>query len=497
MKLGKALGLAPLQVAQALLGFGTLAAFTRLMSPEEFGRYALALSSFMFAHTLVFTWAEAAAFRFYAAARAQGRLQDHFATLTTMALALGAGALLLTGGVLILFGATRDLAVVCAFAAGSAVFRFLTKISRETDRADMALGRYAVSETFYLTFGFAVGLALLTRFDLGPAAPFAGMMLAGIVTFAIDAPRLRKRARGGVASPERARLYAAYGTPLALAIAIDLGVQALARFILAHQAGEAALGAYAAAFGLTRPLDLVFMGLGTAMTPLLLAAYEDRGPEAARRAAAQMFTTIAAIALPAATGLALIAQPLSGLLVGSALSANAAQALPWLALAGVLTGFNTYYWSEAFQLSRRTGLRALVMLTPGLLQVALTLQLAPTHGAAGAAMAAAAAASAGALMLFVAGRHLLALPLPTKTLLKTALACAIMALEITALPAPSGFLGIAAIAGIGAITYGVAALALDLFDLRARASAVFQRLARMMEGSVEASFTDQADAAPR
>ncbi len=495
MKFGKALGLAPLQVAQALLGFGTLAAFTRLMTPDEFGRYALALSSFMFAHTLLFTWAEAAAFRFYAAARVQGRLADHFATLAVMAMALGSGALLLTGGALIVFGATRDIAVVCAFAAGSTVFRFLTKIGRETDRADIALGRYALSETFYLTFGFAAGLALLLKFDLGPAAPFAGLMLAGVVMFAIDVPRWRKRSRGGVASPERARFYGAYGAPLALAIAVDLGVQALARFILAREAGEAALGAYAAAFGLARPLDLVFMGLGTAMTPWLLAAYEDRGADAARRVGAQMFTTIASIALPTATGLALIAQPLSSLLVGSALSAEAASALPWLALAGVLTGFNTYYWSEAFQLSRRTGLRALVMLTPGALQVALTLQLAPTYGAVGAAIAAAAAAAAGALMLFLAGRHLLELPLPVKTLLKTALACAIMAAEVTALPPLTGVLGIVALAGVGALTYGVAALALDLFDLRGRASAVFQRLARTMARSVETSFTDEADAA--
>ena len=38
------LTLAPLQIAQALVGFGAIAAFTRLMSPDEFGAYALALS---------------------------------------------------------------------------------------------------------------------------------------------------------------------------------------------------------------------------------------------------------------------------------------------------------------------------------------------------------------------------------------------------------------------------------------------------------------------
>ena len=61
MKFAKLLGLAPLQIAQALIGFGAIAAFTRLLSADEFGRYALALSALMFAHTLAFTWAESAA----------------------------------------------------------------------------------------------------------------------------------------------------------------------------------------------------------------------------------------------------------------------------------------------------------------------------------------------------------------------------------------------------------------------------------------------------
>ena len=64
MSTARILSLAPLQIAQALIGFGAIAAFTRLMSAEDFGRYALALSISMAAHTLAFTWAEAAAFRF-------------------------------------------------------------------------------------------------------------------------------------------------------------------------------------------------------------------------------------------------------------------------------------------------------------------------------------------------------------------------------------------------------------------------------------------------
>ncbi len=31
-------GVVPLQIAQAIIGFGAIAAFTRLMSPDQFGQ---------------------------------------------------------------------------------------------------------------------------------------------------------------------------------------------------------------------------------------------------------------------------------------------------------------------------------------------------------------------------------------------------------------------------------------------------------------------------
>ncbi len=298
MSTSRFLSLAPLQIAQALIGFGAIAAFTRLMSPEDFGRYALALSISMAAHTLMFTWAEAAAFRFFAAARAEKRLADHFATLLVLALALGLGVVALTAGVLAFVGLREDIAAISLFAAGAAVLRFITRLGRESDRAALAFGRYAILETVYLVTGFAVGVGLLIMFDFGAVAPFAGLLAAGALVVFIDLPRLLRNARGGEASVVRSLSYAGYGTPLALALAADLGVQAIARLVLAGEAGTAPLGAYAAAFGLARSLDIVFMGVSAAFAPLVFAAYEENGPEAARDAARGGFVVLAAITVP-------------------------------------------------------------------------------------------------------------------------------------------------------------------------------------------------------
>lgn len=489
MQVKKVLALAPLQIAQALVGFGAIAAFTRLMTPAEFGQYALALSVSMFAHTMVFTAAEAAAFRFLAQSKAASKTADHFATLLALALALAAGVLVVTLGLLSLLNLKTETYALAFFAAGAAAFRFLTKLARESDRAAFDTGRYAIFETAYLVLGFGAGVALLTVGHFGAAAPFAGLLVAGIVVFAADAPRLLSRAKGGTISAPRVGGYLAYGAPLALALAVDLGVQALARIILAKQAGAAELGAFAAAFGLARPLDLIFMSAGAAIAPLILAAYENDGADAARKAARDAFSAIAAITFPAAAGLLLLAQPLSAVLVGAGLSAEAAAAMPWLVLAGLFSGFNLYYWSEAFQLTRRTGLRALIMLAPGALQIGLTLMLAPTHGAVGAAIASAAGAGAGSVLLALIGRRLFAPPIPWSTLARVTLATALMALAIIALP--NRILSLSLLTGV--FTYAAAALALNLFGARQRASAVLQALSATIRGFVHTSFTGRLD----
>jgi O-antigen/teichoic acid export membrane protein len=316
----------------------------------------------------------------------------------------------------------------------------------------------------------------MIRYDLGAAAPFAGLLLAGVVITIIDAPRLIARAKGGAPSLHRATTYASYGAPLALALAIELGVQTLARFILADQAGAATLGAYAAAFGLARPLDLVFIGAGAAFAPLILTAYESEGAEAARRLAGKGFAVIAALAAPAALGLALISVPLANLMIGDGLRADAAAAMPWLALAGVFAGFNLYYWSEAFQLTRRTGLRALIMLAPGAVQIALTVALAASLGAVGAAIAAAAGAVTGSVPLAGFGRRLFALPLPLGALARTGAAAALMVLAVLALPTFTGAAALFAPLAVGACADAIGAVALNVLGARTWAAAALRKL---------------------
>lgn len=488
MNARKLLGVIPLQIAQALVGFGAVAAFTRLMSPEQFGVYALALSASMLAHMVVFTWAEAAAYRYFASAKAHGLLKDHFATLAAIAVALSGAAALMTAVALFAFNFEQDMAALCAFAVGAALTRFILRIMRESERAAMQTGRYALSETAYVALGFAGGVAALTWFDLGPAAPFAGALLAGALMLFFDLPRFIALGKGGMVHAPRAQSYAGYGVPVAMALAVSMAVQASMRFILAAQNDLTSTGAFAAAFGLSRPLDIIFLWASAALTPALLSAYETHGPERTRETARHVFTLLAAIAIPAAFGLALLAEPLATLMIGEGLAQEAGRALPWLAFSALIGGFCHHYLAEAFQLTHRTLLHALLMIVPGVGQVALTFVLAPHYGAVGAAAAGLIASLVAAAILIGFGRRLLALPVPIGVLARIGLACAAMTAVVMMPPAPD-LVSLAGNVVAGVMTYGATIFLLDLGGIRGRISAISQTLASRLRLRLHSSFT--------
>ena len=77
-------GYFPASLAGGLASFGAVFALTRLLSPAEYGFYALALTTMGVVYTLSITWAEAAAYRFAGEAEAKGRTPDHIRTIMAL-----------------------------------------------------------------------------------------------------------------------------------------------------------------------------------------------------------------------------------------------------------------------------------------------------------------------------------------------------------------------------------------------------------------------------
>lgn len=463
MKLTRHLaGYLPVNLASAIAAFGGLFVFTRLLSPDEYGRYALCLSLMALLHTLTLTWVEAAGFRFHARAAVQGRLPDHFRTGIALIWRSLLLAILVWAVVYLFLRGVPGYARILPWIAVLMPLATILKFALEAHRAGQDVGRFARVQTAQTLLGFALGALLAWQTGLGAAAPFAGLAVAAGLLAVRESAFILHSARGGKVDGEFKRQWAGYGWPIAAALALDLLLSAADRFLIAAFLGEGAVGAYAAGYGVAdKTVLLICAWAAMAGAPLMMAAYEAHGPDGAAREARGLIRTLLLFGMPAASGLALVADPLSRAMIGEDLREAARPIIPWIAFAGLLNGLLIHYACEAFQLARRTGLRAALMTVPAGLNIVLNLLLLPALGVMGAVYATVLSYAAGVGLLALVGRRLVALPWPARDAMKIALACLAMWPVIALIPSMPAWPELFAKALAGGASFAIAAFALD------------------------------------
>ncbi len=458
----------PVYLAQALVGFGSVAVFTRILEPSDYGRYVLILAGAALAATLAFTWLDAAVARHHARSDARGHLPGHLWTAWRLYGVLALAALVMASLTLVFAPIGATLKTAIGFAVANTVIRSGLSVALETRRAAGEAWRYSLLETFTLSGGFAFGIVFIMAADMGAAGPFAGMALAALIAFAIDGPILLTKAKRDRADRPRGMAYLAYGAPVAVSLIFEHLLSVGDRFLIAAFLGEASTGAYAAGYGVAdRSISIIFLWLGATTGPLLISALEHRGREAAQEVARRTAGLMALIGFPAAAGLALVAEPAARLLIGPEIAMAAATVIPLIALSGLMNGIMTHYFHEAFVLGRKPRVMAGVMLVAAGVNLALNLYLIPRFGILGAAASTVLAYGAALVACIFIGRRIFVMPVPLGDWTRAGIATAWMAMVILALPSfELATLDLATRIAAGAATYALAAIILNVADCR-------------------------------
>lgn len=468
-------GYLPANIVQGVVGFLTIVLFTRLLSPEDFGRYALAFSVMTLAHVAVFSWLEAAMARFWAAETPGPGMAGHFASLYRAAFGLSGVFVLVATVALWLWPADPLFKVALAAGLAGAPARCLLKLGQERFRAAGEVRKAAGLDMAVAIGGLTIGVGFALA-GWGGAAPLLGLGLAPLAALPFVLPGELRQARGARFEPARVRTYAQYGYPIAMSLALTVVLASTDRFLLATFMDEAAVGAYHAGYSIAnRTLDVLFLWLGSAGQPALVMALERGGAERLKVAAREQLSTFLLIGLPAAAGVALVAVPLSEVLIGEDLRGAAASITPWIALSALLYGLTAYYFGQAFTLGRKTKHLLVAMAIPAGANVILNLILVPRFGVMGAAWATAASFGLGLIATQLIGRRVLALPVPWESLIRCLIATGIMALAVSALPRLGGLVELILDATVGGLVYAAAALTLNAAGVRDVALRLLER----------------------
>jgi len=468
--------LLPVNALQALVGFGSLAVYSRLMSPANYGEYVLALTSQMLGQWVLFSWLVMSVARLTPRARQEASLPALLSTAYLLSGILCVLCLISAAAYYYLGVAQQAHGALITATVVSSVVRGLAQLGLEVHRNSLNIPRYSVLESTQAVLGLLLGAWLVSHSGGRPEGVFIGITLANLVVLLADSRWLLSTVRvRAYARPLAAELWR-YGAPMTLSLILGLGIANLDRYLLAAFNGQEAVAIYGAASALAeRPLSIVFVWVGAASSSLGFNAMERSAPEQARQTMEWAARTLILLTWPMAAVLAVLAEPITALMLGSAFRSETAALLPLIVIAGIFKGFAEHYFAQFFQLTGRTGWLSIILAVVLAISLLSNLTLLPMLGTPGAP--ASAMVAYGASMLLQAGFVLFhfRVTLPWRDILKAGLACGLMyelvdSLGLAATPIDLGT-GIAA--GVG--SYATLALALNIANIRSNLLGRFRR----------------------
>ncbi len=440
------------------INFAALAVYTRMLTPAEYGAYALAIVGVTLGNALFFQWLHVSVIRYWAREQAHsGRF------MSTLAFGFAASALplaLLAGLAAGLLADAELVGLVVPVLVLTWIWGFM-ELNLALRNAQGAPTAYGLLSTARSALSLAIGASLAYVYG-GAISPLLGWSLGIALALAFLSTRMWRTVRLADVDRLLLRKLLRYGLPLTASLLLTLVVSTTDRVLLAVLDGPSDAGLYAAGYDLAHQAQTVLMMIvALAAYPLAVRTLEQDGPAAAQHELARYAELLLAIAAPAATGLALLAAPIGQVVLGQSFSGVAVALIPIIAFASMAAGLKAYYFDLAFQLGQRTLEQVWVLLVTAGVNLVLNLVLIPDYGVQGAALATLLSYVAGLLLSAAYGRRYFVLPIPLAGFSKVVAACAAMALVLWPLRAGGGPGQLAAAIFAGATCYLAAALLLD------------------------------------
>ena len=427
-----------IRVGNGLLAITILAVLTRLLSPSEYGIYALLVAVATVMSSILYQWLNAAVGRFYPMHLDDPRkitavVARGFWAVTAVAAVLYLGALPLHK----LFN-IEPVMIGLLFLMTVAMARYTLALQiANSQRMPACYSKLSWAKS---------GVALLAsiffiNFGLGGQGALLGFLVGLVVAVLIFEPRPRIGLPLGNVNTRLSSDMFRYGLPLTLNFLAIVLLDLVDRFMIGHLLGVAYIAPYAVAY------DLVQLTVGSVMNIFLLSAFpvivhlfDSEGYKSASVNLRVLGGKLISVGLPLAAGLSVLSSDISKLLFGIEYQQDASMVMPWLTAAIFVATFKSYFLDVVFQLHHATKYQSYIAIMMLLVNVALNLVLLPRYGIIAAAWATLAAFLVGTIMSWIIAKKIFSVPSLSDVFWKVAFATAIMAALLYFLPPSSGVL---------------------------------------------------------
>jgi len=392
----------------ALVNFLAIAVYTRLLSPDAYGRYILVLAGVNIANLTVFQWLRLSLVRYLPAYQEQEGVL--LGTIGRIYLILMAGVGVL-GGVagLIVGGEWRSLVLVAVLLLWMQAW---FELNVELLRARLQTRAYGWAMGVRSVGALALGTLFILG-GLGAFGPLLGMTLsmAGVGLFFIyqNWRTIRLQLNWNQFIP-----LLRFGLPLAGSVFLNLALNASDRFLIALLIDEGEAGIYSAGYDLAyQPVILLFSVVNLASYPLIVKAWENRK----ERIVKEYLSDNIALLLTIGFAVGIFFAEFSDLIVKTVLGEKfygATKIVPWIVWGTLLEGIRIYHSDFSFHLTENTKKQLYVVMCGLFVNLIVNLIYIPRMGMIAAAWSTLIAFSCALLLSIWWGRRLILFTLISK-----------------------------------------------------------------------------------
>jgi len=391
-----------------LVNFLAMAIYTRLLTPGEFGRYALALSAVGLLHVISMQSLQLILMRFYPKEKAWERpVLNH----VLFAYLLASCTFLIVGLIVAqLLVNEQGWSSIILLSTVLLVSQGWHELNLQLAATTLNPRRYGYLAAGKAVLAIIVG-SLMAWLGIGANAPIIGLSFGCVIAWVIWGRRSWQGVSPAKPGQHEFKSYAAYGLPLIATFAVVWVVSSSDRVLLVYYLGDAATGVYAAGYDLAQnSLGLLLAIVNTAATPLVIKAYEEKGGGATKAQMKNNGELIFSLAFSGAIGLIVIGPELISLFVGEAFREGALQVFPWIAVSAAMVGIKSFYFDIVFHLTKASKGLILTNGAAAIINIVLNIVLIPAYGIKGAAIATLIAFFCAAILSYLIGRCIIDVP---------------------------------------------------------------------------------------
>ena len=446
-----------------IVNFLAIMIYTRMMTPGEYGQYALVIAAVGLIDSVLFQWIRLGLLRFLP--HYSKHPQVLLSTLFLAFLSVVAFTSLL-GIVGYFFWTGQEEHKLLVVGLILLWIQGWYELELELARSQLAPLRYGMMSIFKSLLALTIGLLLLYQ-GIGEVAPLLGLIIGMALASLLFACREWRVIHADSFDTSLLKNLLHYGLPMTATYTLAFLVGSSDRFMLGWFQGADAPGLYAPGYDLTQfSLLMLLMVVNLAAYPLVVRAMEHEGLKEAREKLKDVLLLSVAVALPVATGIAVCSENIAGVMLGEKYQHAAASLIPLIALSSFLFGMKVFYLDLAFQLSKKTYIEPKIMLVAALVNVLLNLWWIPLYGLMGAAFATVVAYGAAAYLAWRMGRKVFPLPAPSEDVWKVFLICGVMGLALWFTIDSRGVGALLGQVTIGIVVYLLGILLLDVAGVR-------------------------------